>query len=100
MKLQVGVTATALDLASALEGDSGTFVCQQGGQSYLVGAQEGHSISSGPTPFGVRVIEANVSQSQPEPWKITKIAEADFTNTYRGQQAQQQATRRQQEART
>jgi len=90
MKLQIGVTATGLDLAAALDGDQGTFVCQQGGQTYLVGAKEGHSISYGPTPIGVRVIEANLSNSlSPEPWKITKIADNDITAQFRQKQTQQ-----------
>ena len=42
MRLEIGTPISALDLASALDGDQGTFLAQSGGQNYLVVAAAGH----------------------------------------------------------
>ncbi len=85
--LSVQQTTTANDLARALEGDEGTFLCRQGVQNFLVVAASGHSIKSGPTPIGppvTGVIQA--SAGAVEPWYIAKISNADTSE-------QQQARR-------
>lgn len=74
MKLEKGVPFTSQNLAAALQDDEGTFICQHGGQSYIVEAQAGHSISSGPTPVGPRVAQLpQTVTANAEPWTITKI---------------------------
>lgn len=73
MRLEKGVPFTSQNLASALQDDEGTFLCQHGGQSYIVEAQSGHSIVSGPTPVGPRVAQLLQAAQSNEPWTITKI---------------------------
>lgn len=76
MKLEKGVPFTSQNLAAALQDDEGTFLCQHGGQSYIVEAQSGHSIVSGPTPIGPRVAQLpQTVTANSEPWTITKIDE-------------------------
>ncbi len=91
MKLQVGVQTSALNLADALEGDSGSFLCQNAGQSYLVVAKPEHSITYGPTPIGQKVFEAPSAQNfgAAQPWVITKISEQDLSPTSQERQQQQ-----------
>ncbi len=74
MNLEKGVPFTTINLANALQDDEGTYLCQHGGQSYIVEAQHGHSITSGPTPVGPRVAQLpqNISANA-EPWTITKL---------------------------
>lgn len=75
-KLQIGQRTTALDLAQGLEGNVGTFHCQQSGQSYLAVAREGHSITS-LRPVGVRSpVPAGMTQ---EPWTIEKISNQELS---------------------
>lgn len=74
MKLEKGVPFTSQNLAAALQDDEGTFLCQIGGQNYIVEAQHGHSITNGPTPVGPRVPLVPQSYSgNPESWTITKL---------------------------
>lgn len=73
-RLEKGVPFTSQNLAGALQDDEGTFLCQNGGQSYIVEAQAGHSISNGPTPVGPRVPQLpQAITTNPDPWIITKI---------------------------
>jgi len=89
MKLELNTPIQAYNLAAALEDDSGTFFCQSAGQSYVVVAKEGHSISYGPQPIGRRVQEVQ-SQSAlgPEPWTITKVSSQDISPEFEEQQSQ------------
>jgi hypothetical protein len=83
--MELNQPTTALDLARSLNGESGTFIAQQGGQNFLVTAAEGHSIKS-LRPVGQR------SQTVPatiEPWTITKISNQDISVEYDQQQPQQ-----------
>lgn len=73
MKLEKGVPFASQNLAGALADDEGTFLCQHGGQTYLVEAQAGHSIASGPTPVGPRIAVPQSLNATAEPWTITKI---------------------------
>lgn len=75
MKSEIGIPFVSLNLAGALQDDEGTFLCHNGGQSYIVEAAPGHSIVSGPTPVGPRVqqLPQNTAGSMAEPWTITKI---------------------------
>lgn len=92
MKLEKGVPFTSQNLAAAIQDDEGTFLCLHGGQSYIVEAMAGHSITSGPTPVGPRV----ASLAQPvnggsEPWSITKLDDrAIGFRSYEQRQQQQQ----------
>lgn len=74
--LQFGQQVTALDLAAALAGEEGTFLCQQAGQTYLVVAKQGHSIAS-IIPVGQRqpVFATNVTQ----PWSIERISNQEIS---------------------
>jgi hypothetical protein len=75
-KLEVGQRTTALDLAEGLEGQEGTFCCQQGGQSYFAVAKAGHSITS-LRPIGRRFVEATPVTAGQEPWLIEKIPDQE-----------------------
>lgn len=92
MKMEIGVPVSSLDLAQATSGDQGTFLCQQGGQNFLLVAAEGHSIKYGPRPVGRRVQEVISSNGSPEAWTITKISDSDISQgfNYQGQQNTQQ----------
>lgn len=79
MKLEINVPVTAFDLAKATYGDQGTYLCQQGGQNFLLVAASGHSIKSGPTPIGRRIVEAPGALTSPEPWTVTKISNQDLS---------------------
>jgi hypothetical protein len=72
MKLQPKQTVQSNDLAETLRGDQGSYLCEQGGQTFFVTAAEGHSIKSGPTPIGPRVLGVPVLAATP--WNITKIS--------------------------
>ncbi len=74
--LQVGERTAAIDLAIALQGEEGTFLCQQGGQSYIVVSQAGHSITS-LRPVGRRFIESQPVMQQ-EGWTIEKVSHQPF----------------------
>lgn len=78
--LQVGERTVALDLATALQGDEGTFLCQQGGQSYIAVAQHGHSITH-LKPVGRRFIEAAPVSMLQESWTIEKISNTPFAES-------------------
>ena len=82
MKLEINVPVSAFDLAKATDGDHGTYLCQQGGQNFLLVAAEGHSIKSGPTPIGRRILEAPSTVSSAEPWTITKISNQDVSSEF------------------
>ena len=85
MILEVGVPVTVKDLASAVRGDSGTFLCQNGGQNHILEAKAGHSISFGPFPIGRRIYEAqNGSALDTEPWTITKISNSFVSDEFTG----------------
>jgi hypothetical protein len=79
MKLAINEPINVFDLANALSGDSGTFLCQNGGSVYLVVAKEGHSIALGPTPVGRTVAERETTFNLPVPWTLTKISEEDIS---------------------
>jgi hypothetical protein len=77
--LNLQQTTTGLDLARSLSGEEGTFLCRNGAQNYLVVAQSGHSIKSGPTPLGPPVAGLLQAGSvNGEPWIITKISNIDI----------------------
>lgn len=92
MKLEKGVPFTSQNLAAAIENDEGTFLCLHGGQAYIVEAQAGHSITSGPTPVGPRVATlAPQMNSGAEPWTITKLDDRPIGfRSYEQRQQQQQ----------
>lgn len=73
MKLEIGIPVTVLDLASAVKGESGTFICQNNGQDYILEAQVGHSITFGPFPFGRRVQEIQNGFTMNPAWTVTKL---------------------------
>jgi hypothetical protein len=73
MRIEVGQTVPGIDLAQLLERNEGTFLAQQGGQTYLVTAQAGHSIS-GIRPVGQRFNQPTTSVGGQEPWVVTKIS--------------------------
>ena len=92
MKLEKGIPFTSQNLAGALQDDEGTFLCQHGGQSYIVEAQSGHSIVSGPTPIGPRVQQLPQPMTvTAEPWTITKINDRPIG--FRAVDAEQQVRR-------
>lgn len=93
MRMQVGTPFQTLDLAQATEGDQGSYLCQQGGQNYLLVAAAGHSIKAGPIPIGRRVQEALTPSSTSEPWTITKISDQDVSEGFSGRSNQQPQTR-------
>jgi hypothetical protein len=82
MKLEINVPVSAFDLAKATQGDQGTYLCQQGGQNFLLVAAAGHSIKSGPTPIGRRIVEAPNALTSPEPWTVTKISNQDVSSEF------------------
>ena len=57
MQLAIGQSTEARDLAQALEGNNGTFVCRQGAQVFTVVAEEGHSIKAAQRPSDLRYWE-------------------------------------------
>ncbi len=72
-RIQVEQTITAPDLAQALQDEQGTFLVQQGGQTYLVLSRQGHSIVSF-RAIGPRIPTINVG-STPENWIVTKVSD-------------------------
>ena len=83
MKLEIAVPVTTYDLANAVHDDQGTYLCQQGGQTFLLVAAAGHSIKFGPRPIGRSVQEvSNPFTSMPEPWIVTKIADDDISEGF------------------
>ncbi len=85
MTIQTNQTIQAQDLAQALEGSEGTFLCQNAGQSYFVVARRGHSIVNGPTPVGY---PAPVQQLGAQPWSITKVSNQEISLGQAGEQSQ------------
>jgi hypothetical protein len=77
-KIEVGQRTTALDLAQALEGNEGTFHCQQSGQAYVAVAKPGHSITS-LRPVGRRFVEPTAATVAQEPWLIEKISNQEMS---------------------
>jgi hypothetical protein len=79
MRLNISQTTPTFDLADLLRGEYGTFLAQQGGQSYVVVAAEGHSIKS-LTPVGPRIAQPAGAGASAEPWIVTKLSnqEIDF----------------------
>lgn len=74
-RLEISQRITAQDLAQALEGQEGTFFCQQGGQGYIAVSKSGHSLVS-LRPVGRRVMEVSaVITSGQEPWVIEKLSD-------------------------
>jgi hypothetical protein len=71
--LRVNQSTTDQDLALALENEHGTFLAQKGGQSFLVVAEEGHSIAS-LRAVGRPVVEVTPPGAGEQPWVITKIS--------------------------
>ncbi len=94
MKLEINVPVSAFDLAKATQGDQGTYLCQQGGQNFLLVAVAGHSIKSGPTPIGRRIVEAPNTVSSPEPWIVTKISNQDLSSEFEARGGEFAAVRR------
>lgn len=92
--LNIGQTTTALNLAQALRDEQGTFLCRQGNQDYITVSAHGHSIVSGPTPYGPPVAGVvQISSLAAEPWFITKISnQAEDQGQQQQQGAQQQYT--------
>ena len=85
MILEVGVPVAVQDLASAVRGDSGTFIVQNGGQTYILEAKPGHSITFGPYPFGRKIQEIpSAANLTPEPWTITKLTNQFVSNEFVG----------------
>lgn len=79
MQLQLNEQYTGFDLPSILEGDEGTYLAQQGGQSFICVAVEGHSIKL-LRPIGRRINELSVNTSNsPEQWLVTKISNQDIS---------------------
>lgn len=95
MKMEIGVPVSTLDLAQATQGDQGTFLCQQGGQNFLLVAAEGHSIKYGPRPVGRRVQEVINNSGSPEAWTITKLSDEDISVGFQGSAQQRQSASRQ-----
>lgn len=88
--LAVGQPITATDLAQALGEDSGTFLCQQGGQTYVAVGRQGHSIVS-LRPFGRRYVDPSASLSAtPEPWTIVKLSNQEIIPEGDSQQSNRQ----------
>jgi hypothetical protein len=73
MRIEVGQSVPGIDLAQLLERNEGTFLAQQGGQTYLVTAQAGHSISS-LRPVGQRFAQPTTNSAGQEPWLVTKLS--------------------------
>ncbi len=82
MKLEINVPVSAFDLAKATQGDQGTYLCQQGGQNFLLVTAAGHSIKSGPTPIGRRIVESPNALAAAEPWTVTKISNRDISSEF------------------
>jgi len=85
-RLQIDQTITAPDLAQALADEQGTFLVQQGGQSYIAVSKAGHSIVS-LKPVGPRVPTLNIGAS-PENWFVTKVSEGTEFASERLEQSQ------------
>ncbi len=88
MKLDLNDNTVARDLAQALEGNEGTFLAQQGGQTYIAVSRKGHSIIS-LRPVGQRAMVP--STGQPEPWAIEKISNQEIFD-YSEQREQRQTS--------
>jgi hypothetical protein len=52
------------------------------GQNFLLVAAAGHSIKSGPTPIGRRIVEAPNALAAPERWAVTKISNQDVSSEF------------------
>ncbi len=76
-RLEIGQRVTALDLAQALDGNEGTFMCQQAGQSYIAVSKPGHSITS-LRPVGRRFVEPTSVAVGQEPWLVEKISSQEI----------------------
>lgn len=80
-KLEYNQRISAFDLAEALNGEEGAFLCQQGGQSYIAISAQGHSIAS-LKPVGRHFNEVpGQSMGAPEAWLIEKISVEQSTQT-------------------
>jgi len=78
MQLEVGQRTQAVDLAVALEGNEGTFICQQGGQTFIAVSKRGHSITS-LRPTGRRFIEVIPATAGQEGWLVEKLSNQEIT---------------------
>jgi hypothetical protein len=93
MKLQINQPVQGNDLAQLLEGDEGTFLCQNGGKNFVTIAKAGHSIAYGPTPVGRPVQEATPAIGI-EPWTVTKLSNStEMENEFTGRGEREHAAR-------
>lgn len=84
MQLDLNQPVTGYDLASLLEGDSGTYLAQNSGQSFIVVSSSGHSIKS------LRPVAQPTGQDL---WTVTKISSRDITEEAGSGQEQREHAR-------
>jgi len=89
-QLEVNQTISGPNLSALLEGQNGTFVCQQGTRIYKVVSQEGHSITDGPTLIGQPLPETPLT-TENKNWLVTKFSNSiEVEGSYQWQQQQGQ----------
>ncbi len=82
LQLLVNQQVSGSDLAELLQGDSGTYLCQNNGQTFIVEASPGHSIAS---------IRPALNTAGSDQWQVQKISSQSISaEEFSGDQQQQQ----------
>lgn len=89
MQIEHNQTVYGYDLAEVLRDNQGTFLAEQGGQTFIAVAESGHSISL-LKPIGKpKPNFAAVSAGVTEPWSVTKLSEQSLARELTNQSAMQ-----------